>query len=241
MKSIILIFAFIFCLPLLVVSKNPESIPEYTVGKTIPVKTLKQTESIFKLTFYVSGNIQGNQKIQLSFNGIQQKVTCNKAGTYELKVKPGKYKFQFFYNESFFEIYTDSIKIKGGYMTPISVYFQSSEMPVMAEKPVIYVYAPETTDVKIKLTPKGAFNFTYPEYKDGWEFKATPNGELITNNSSYPYLFWDGPLSINTNDINIKEGYHIGKDQLLNFFETKLTMMGLNSKEKADFITYWYP
>ncbi|MDP2387252.1 MAG: hypothetical protein Q8M29_12820 [Bacteroidota bacterium] len=241
MKAIILTLAIIFCLPLLVASKNPESVPDYNVGKSIPVKTLTQTESIFKLTFYASGSLQNNQKIRLSFNGTQQNVTCSKTGVAELKVKPGKYKFQFFYNEIFFEIYTDSIKIKGGHMTPIAVYFQSSEMPVMAEKPVIYVYAPETTQVKIKLTPKGAFNFTYPEYKNGWGFKATPNGDLITANSIYPYLFWDGPLNINTNDINMKEGYHIGKDQLLNFFETKLTMMGLNAKEKADFITYWYP
>ncbi len=226
---------------MLVLAKNPESVPEYNVGKSIPVKTLKSNESIFKLTFYSYGNTHSGQKIRLSANGKEQTITTDKKGVYSLKVKPGKYKFQFFYNKSFFEIYTDSIKIKGGYLTPISAYFQSSEMPVMAEKPVIYVYAPETTNVKIKLTPKGAFNFTYPEYKNGWEFKATPNGDLITNNSNYPYLFWDGPLNINTTDINIKEGYHIGKDQLLNFFETKLTTMGLNSKEKADFITYWYP
>src|SRR5688572_13175466 len=119
MKAIISLFAIIFCLPLLVVSKNPESIPEYSVGKTIPVKTLKRPGSIFKLTFYASGSLMGNQKVRLSFNGTQQNVTCNKTGAVELKVKPGKYKFQFFFNESFFEIYTDSIKIKGGYMTPV--------------------------------------------------------------------------------------------------------------------------
>jgi len=179
--------------------------------------------------------------VTLSSNSIQKKIKTDAKGIYKLILKNGKYKFQFFYNESFFEIYTDSIKGKAGCKTPITIYFQSSEMPVMAEKPVIYVYSPETTSVKIKLTPKGAFNFTYPEYKNEWDFKATAGGDLLTNNSTYPYLFWDGPLNITTNDINMKEGYHIGKDQLLNFFETKLTLMGLSAKEKADFITYWYP
>lgn len=241
MKTIISTLALIFCLPLLVASKNPESVPEYNVGKPSLDATLSKNETAFELCFYASGIGIKNADITLSSNSIQKKIKTDEKGMYKLILKSGKYKFQFFYNDRFFEIYTDSIKSKAGYKTPVTIYFESSVMPVMAEKPVIYVYAPETTNVKIKLTPNGAFNFTYPEYKNGWEFKATPTGDLVTNNSSYPYLFWDGPLNLNTTDINIKEGYHIGKDQLLNFFETKLTTMGLNSKEKADFITYWYP
>ena len=61
----------------------------------------------------------------------------------------------------------------------------------MSEKPIIYLYPEKDTTVSVKLNVKGKLTFTYPEYKDGWEFKASPNGDLTFGEDTYNYLFWE--------------------------------------------------
>jgi hypothetical protein len=117
----------------------------------------------------------------------------------------------------------------------------SSAHPVMVEKPVIYIYAPEPTDVSVKLRPVAPFSFTYPAYKDGWMVRAGKDGALQTKTKEiYPYLFWEAPLPLE-NAVDPKEGYLVVKQNLISFLETKLSEMGLNAKESTDFITYWCP
>ena len=241
MKTITLQLLLAICLPFAVLSKNPESLPEYSVGKTEAIKTLAKNESIFKLIFYSGGIPLKGKKIKMSHNGKEQTISCDKQGVFALKVKPGKYVFQFYYTKNHFEIITDSIHIKGGFQTPVHVYFTSSIEPVMAEKPVIYMYAPDTTDVTLKISTKEKLSFTYPVYNDGWKVKATPSGNLVAGKSVFPYLFWEGNIHLQANEINTSEGYVISKENMITFFEEKLSAMGLTPKEQADFITYWCP
>ena len=110
-----------------------------------------------------------------------------------------------------------------------------------AEKPVIYVYPEVKTDINIQLTPTGKFTFTYPKYENGWNFTATPDGTISMGEKQYSYLFWESEnknFSLGEND---QTGFLVTTDTLLSFLESSLTRMGLNSKEQADFITYWYP
>ena len=46
-------------------------------------------------------------------------------------------------------------------------------------KPVIYLYPREEQEVTVKLDYKGDLTVTYPEYKDGWNVIASPDGTLI--------------------------------------------------------------
>jgi hypothetical protein len=216
-----------------------ESLPDYYVGKASIDKTLKAGEAVYVLTFTDYGSPMNNKAVTLAYNGVEKKITTNASGSYSLKLKPGKYKFQFYVKE-YYEITTDSIPVKSGFKLPVEVNFMSSTHPVMVEKPVVYVYAPEKTNVRIQLEPKEKFSFTYPAYKNGWDFSAGPDGTISMDNKQYPYLFWEALLPV-ANDVNTKEGYYVNKENMVSFLEDKLAAMGLNEKESTDFITYWCP
>ncbi len=111
-------------------------------------------------------------------------------------------------------------------------------------KPLILLYPPSDTQVNISLEHAPWFSATYPEYdttKRWWSVLAHPDGTLIdhwTNQDTYG-LFWEGnPQSI---QYDFSHGFVIKWSELRNFLYTKLTEIGLNTKEKSDFIMYWYP
>lgn len=218
-----------------------ESTPSYSVNKNALDSTLKKDEAIFIIHF--STNDQGLVKnaIKWAYNGKNITQKPDAKGNITLKTKPGKYIFQFYYNEDYSEIKTGTILIKPGYKMEVQVNFESSRFPVMAEKPVIYLYPANTSSVNIKLNFNGTLGFTYPKYDKAWQFVAYPDGSIHINDKKYHYLFYDGKMDINTQNIKLNEGFIVSKANLVTFFEEKLAKMGLNSKEINDYITYWVP
>ncbi len=213
----------------------------YTITMSAEDKSLKKTEAAFEFTFYDSRSQLIKDEITFSHNSENKKQKANINGKIIEQVKPGKYAYQFFYNLLYLEITTDSILIRPGYRTEISVYFQPAEETWPVKKPVIYIYPTKTENVSIKLNVNGKLGFTYPEYKNGWNFVAEPGGVIKMNEKKYNYLFWDAELNINTATLNLNEGFIVTKNNLVNFFEEKLKLMGLNSQETQDYITYWCP
>lgn len=69
---------------------------------------------------------------------------------------------------------------------------------------------------------------------------ATPEGNLkdIYTNKNYPYLFWEGRGGIYETP---KKGFVITQNKVHTFLIEKLTKLGLNEKERADFIEFWEP
>ena len=60
-------------------------------------------------------------------------------------------------------------------------------------KPVIYLYPEEKTEVHVTLDYNGELIVTYPEYVDGWQISAYPDGTLCdVDGNEYSYLFWEG-------------------------------------------------
>jgi hypothetical protein len=221
---------------------SKESVPDFSIVKSELDKTLTKSEAVFVFNFYNSDEAgMKSSTIKYSYNGINKTEKTDKYGKITLKVKPGKYKFQFFYNETFYEIKTDFVAIKPSYKTEVEIRFSSSIHPVSIEKPVIYIYSPQDIEVKIKLDVKGNLDFTYPKYNNGWEFTTAKDGLIKMNDKTYSYLFWDGKMNINSNDINLKEGFVVNKENLVSFFENKLSKMGLSVREMEDYITYWCP
>lgn len=110
---------------------------------------------------------------------------------------------------------------------------------ITAGKPVIYLYPQKETDVNVKVTFDGNFTFTYPEYNNGWTVTAKSDGTLISGTTEYPYLFWEGKV-INYSP-KFDEGFLVSRKETVSFLEGKLKILGLNEKERADFITYWAP
>lgn len=214
---------------------------DYVITKTGPGKDLTRKEAKFIFTFLDPKGQVIKKDISSSQDKVNKMLKCDAAGKFIVETTPGKHIFQFFYNATCSEIYTDSIQIKPAHVTEINVYFRKANEAMIVDKPVIYVYSKQKEKVEIKLNLKGEFLFTYPQYSDGWNFTANSDGTIEMNDKKYHYLFWDGKLNIETEKLNLNEGFIVDKKDQVKFFEEKLALMGLNSQEIEDYITYWCP
>lgn len=108
-------------------------------------------------------------------------------------------------------------------------------------KPIIYLYPKEETNITVQLGNPEKLTSSYPRYTDGWNVIAYPNGDLIdkeTGNKLYS-LYWEGE----EDDKNIEKtvGFIVKGTDSTGFLEEKLEILGLNYKEKEEFIVYWLP
>lgn len=107
------------------------------------------------------------------------------------------------------------------------------------DKPVIYLYPEEETEVSVSLEMKDAIlKCTYPEYKGGWKVIAKPDGTLYAEGREYNYLFWEAEALF---PFTLQSGTCVAGKDTCKFLEEKLTQLGLSDKEQDDFITYWLP
>jgi hypothetical protein len=108
-------------------------------------------------------------------------------------------------------------------------------------KPIIYLYPEKDTNVKVELPYADKIIYSYPDYNNSWNVIAKPNGDLLdvdTNKKLYA-LYYE---NINTYDFNVEdEGFVIKGNEIVEFLEEKLSILGLNDREKEEFIIYWLP
>ncbi len=240
MKYLLFLPFIAICLAFDIGEKSPESTPEYEVTAVKPDANLPKGTGMIVFNFYDENGFT-HDSIRMSYNGVEKKVLPTQKGKVYLSVKGGNYKFQFYLDSEHYEVYTDSINIQLMHQTSISVWFMNSTIPVIAEKPVIYVYPDKTQHVNIQLDVNGKLGFTYPAYNSGWDFTADPDGTIHMNDKIYSYLFWDGEANVSLGEKERQSGFIVQRDSLVTFFEDKLTVMGLNAREQEDFITYWCP
>ncbi len=111
--------------------------------------------------------------------------------------------------------------------------------PYAAYKPVIYLYPREKTDVSVSLDLEGNLTCTYPEYENGWNVTAFPDGTLLDKNGqSYNYLYWEGEICT---EYDFSRGFCIKGEDTAAFLEDALQKLGLNRREANEFIVYWLP
>lgn len=203
-------------------------------------KSLAKDECLYTFEFNAPYDLYRPTSVQFSIDGKngEQKLD-NKS--ISIKSKPGKHIFQFFYNEHHYEVYSNSLEIESRYHDTYRVQLYQSEQIQMTEKPVIYLYPEEKTDVSVKMDIHGENAFLYPTYNDSWEFTAEPNGDLIFGEETYNYLFWEATNRTILTPKQTASGFFVEGKSIVSFLEEKLTLAGLNSKEQADFITYWGP
>lgn len=110
---------------------------------------------------------------------------------------------------------------------------------VCVEKPVIYLYPEQETEVEVQLDYDGTLVCTYPEYDDGWKVIAQPDGILRDESGkTYSYLFWEGTAD---RTYDFSKGFVVKGSETAEFLEDKLAELGLNEKEANEFIVYWLP
>lgn len=247
MKYSLFLFSIVFCWGFIYAEK--ELTPSYQIDSTVFRSGLKEGEAMFYFSFKDIQNENGlgsrknvKRSIQYGFNGISKTAVLGSKNEFEVSLVPGSYSFQFYYSDEYYEISTEPIIIKSRNKTFVSCYLkQAKYAPVQCEKPVIYLY-PETPNVvEVKVAQKGSLLFTYPSYNNGWIVQANPSGELSINEKKYNYLFWESALSPEKIPFDKHAGFIVDGENVVSFLEEKLTAFGLNSKEKADFITYWGP
>jgi hypothetical protein len=108
------------------------------------------------------------------------------------------------------------------------------------KKPIIYLYPQEKTELTVTLGKPENLTCSYPEYKDGWNVIANPDGTLVdkeTGRELYS-LYWEG---LQTEPVNMEEGFVVKGADTAKFLEEKLAILGLTDKEAEEFIVYWLP
>ena len=109
-------------------------------------------------------------------------------------------------------------------------------------KPVIYLYPTEPTDVKVRVSfPQGVeFTCTYPDYGDGWNVTAYPDGTVINkaDGLEYSYLYWEAE---GYDDWDLSSGFVVKCSDTAAFLQEKLAYLGLTPREYNEFIVYWLP
>ena len=122
------------------------------------------------------------------------------------------------------------------------IEFKNDRFQIAAEmcKPVIYLYPPKETELSVKVYPNGGFTYTKPDYKNGWQVVAHPDGTIknLADGLSYPYLFWEG---IGLNYPAQDSGFVVSQKDLEGFLKAKLSLLGLRGREAEDFNAYWLP
>ncbi len=117
---------------------------------------------------------------------------------------------------------------------------QNNDGGMIYKKPIIYLYPKKKTDINIRLDFDGKLECTYPEYENGWNVTAFPDGRLINHNDmqEYNYLFWEGT---NNYKWEVDSGFVVKGEETAGFLREKLRIIGLSAKETNDFIVYWLP
>lgn len=122
------------------------------------------------------------------------------------------------------------------------MHFHNMTFAPLAEcgKPVIYLYPEQQTEVSVKVRLQNGMTVSDPEYNDGWNVVARPDGSMVNkaDGATYPYLFWEGRgMYYETPEA----GWMVQREGVPGFLKDKLGMMGLNETEIRDFMEFWVP
>ena len=132
-----------------------------------------------------------------------------------------------------------SLALAGLLLFSLSACGREPKEEVSDEKPVIYLYPEQETDVRVTLDLSGELTCAYPTYGDGWSVRAAPDGTLTDGSGqTYRYLYWEGTSEA---DYDFSAGFCVAGEDTAAFLENALAQLGLNREEANEFIIYWLP
>lgn len=109
------------------------------------------------------------------------------------------------------------------------------------DKPIIYLYPQDEINISVKLGNPEKITCSYPKYTTGWNVQAKPNGDLIdldTNKELYS-LYYESESNYSFKVE--KDGFVVKAENIAEFLEEKLSILGLTDREREEFIIYWLP
>ena len=107
-------------------------------------------------------------------------------------------------------------------------------------KPVVYLYPKEEMNIDVKLSNPDSITCDYPEYGDGWNVVAKPSGDLkeLNSDKNLYCLYYEASMPV----LHVEdEGFVVKSADTADFLDEKLEILGLNDKERNEFIIYWLP
>ena len=119
--------------------------------------------------------------------------------------------------------------------------YKTPQTEVSIDKPIIYLYPTEDTEVSLKLLKDKNLTCSYPKYKDEWKVLAKANGDLkdLKTNRQLYSLYYESKSDIKFGVEN--EGFVVKGEDTISFLEEKLDILGLTEREAEEFIVYWLP
>ena len=122
--------------------------------------------------------------------------------------------------------------------TMFFLIFDSSS--TISDKPIIYIYPQEETEVSVKVGYPENLTCTYPKYENGWDVIASPDGNLkdVKTGRNLYALYWEG---LRNKEVKIEDGFVVKGENVASFLEEKLEILGLDEREAEEFIVYWLP
>jgi hypothetical protein len=200
--------------------------------------------------------IQSNQKLSsLVIKSGTKKVVTDSKGWFKMTTKISESYLQID-RKGFPTYYIENYPIQSQQHLKMKIFISripevyGDDIPV-AEKPVIYCYSEKPIHFDLKLNTVGKLSFAYPLLKENqtWSMNLE-NNELteVKSKQKYPYLFWESQQeNVYFNGAIFKQDQAeinasiVSKSQVVPFLDSTLTVLGFNSQEKTDFITYWGP
>ena len=223
MKKIIKIFEFLICLVLLLSGCSSENTFKgeawtYRAGDIfIVVLNDNGTET----GFYITDETETARSVLDPYGISQAKAEITAGKKAERYIDPALNGVENWY-------YAKEIKI-----------IERIEIAEPEEKPVIYLYPEEKTEISVSLDFDGKFTAVYPEYNGGWKVTAMPDGTLFGENGrEYYCLFWEG---ISEAEYDFSKGFCVTGGETMEFLEEALPKLGLSPREANEFIIYWLP
>lgn len=115
---------------------------------------------------------------------------------------------------------------------------RSDLLPPLACEPIIYLYAPEPTEISLRFGSSVRILESDPEYSDGWRVRADETGEIVDlrDGSTHPYLFWEGQSHLLP---RLERGAVLSRAEVSGFLDQSLSKLGLVGSEIDDFKYYW--
>lgn len=120
-------------------------------------------------------------------------------------------------------------------------YSQYTALTTSIDKPIIYLYPKEETEVFVNLGYPEKITCSYPNYINSWNVIAKPNGDLIDlNNGRKLYSLYYESESVANFKVE-EDGFIVKGTEVAKFLEEKLAILGLTERETEEFIIYWLP
>lgn len=221
-------------------SASYDSIRDAAGTDYITITYPEKNAILYEEPFYITGNTPSNcYKIIVEANNptynIHDVYTLSTYAfgntTFKYGVKHAWNNLDVGKNTYIFTAVCDS----GNQLTSIDLFYEAGGGVEMG-KPVVYLYPEHEQKVFVLPQPEGGVTVSEPALGEGWNVTAKPNGEITdAQGKKWEYLFWEGFSNL----VTPKEGFLVAKKDLSAFFEEKLTFLGLNVKERADFKEYW--